>query len=108
LRRFVRFLSYLVLGLAIALTTLWSALALWYRLPFPEIVRYLAAGSFGLLGLLVIIALFGRWRIRALAAFIIAFGSVACLVEHDLAGARRRLGAGCCSAGHRRPSTAMF
>jgi hypothetical protein len=76
LRRFVRFLSYLVLGLAIALTTLWSALALWYRLPFPELVKYLAAGSFGLLGLLVFIALFGRWRIRAFAAFIIAFAAL--------------------------------
>lgn len=76
LRRFVRFLSYLILGLAIALATLWSALALWYRLPSPEIVRYLAAGSFGLLGLLAIIALFGRWRLRALAVFIIAFGAL--------------------------------
>ncbi|MGO7565300.1 hypothetical protein ACC754_40100, partial [Rhizobium johnstonii] len=51
----------------------WSSLALWYRLPLPEVGRQASSILFGLLGSWVIVALFGRRRFRAVLAFAAAF-----------------------------------
>lgn len=68
--------SAIVLVVAIALTTAWAAMALWYRLPVPEISRGLAAGLFALLGIAAAIALFTPWRLHALALFVLGFAAV--------------------------------
>jgi hypothetical protein len=61
------------LALALLLLTAWASLALWYRLPAPEPARIIAAGLFALLGLFTAGALFSRWRVRAILAFVVAF-----------------------------------
>ena len=76
MRRITRVLSIAILVLIVALATVWTALALWYRFPAPELGRGVAAGLFPLLGAATTIALFGRLRLRWLAAFIVAFGAV--------------------------------
>ncbi|WP_395449363.1 DUF4105 domain-containing protein [Aminobacter sp. UC22_36] len=68
--------SAIVLVLAIALAAAWATLALWYRLPAPEIGRGLAACLFALLGIATAIALFSPWRLHALALFVITFAAV--------------------------------
>ncbi|WP_246787020.1 DUF4105 domain-containing protein [Aminobacter sp. MDW-2] len=68
--------SAIVLVIAIALTTAWAAMALWYRLPAPDIARGLAAGLFVLLGIAAAIALFTPWRLHGLALFAIGFAAV--------------------------------
>ncbi len=68
--------AVLVLLLAVALLSAWSALALWFRLPGPEWARGLAAGLFVILGAATAIALFTRRRWPALAAFALAFGAL--------------------------------
>ncbi len=79
--------------LIVAPVGLWSAMALWFRLPAPDAVRAVAAGVAALAALATMIALFTRFRWRALGVFALAFAGVARLVEHDHAAARRRLGA---------------
>ena len=52
-----------VLTLAILLLALWGSLALWFRAPFPETGRLVAAVVFGLAMLAVLVlAARGRWR----------------------------------------------
>jgi hypothetical protein len=68
--------SAIVLVLAIVLAATWATMALWYRLPAPEIGRGLAAGLFALLGIVTAIALFSPWRLHALALFVLAFAAV--------------------------------
>ena len=59
----------------IAPISAWSAMALWFRLPAPEVLRASAAILFGILGLVTIVALFMRLSrsLVALAVFAIAF-----------------------------------
>ncbi|GAA2835619.1 uncharacterized protein DUF4105 [Aminobacter aminovorans] len=68
--------SAIVLVIAIALTTAWAAMALWYRLPAPDIARGLTASLFVLLGTAAAIALFTPWRLHALALFVLGFAAV--------------------------------
>ena len=68
--------SSLALALGIALVTAWASLALWYRVPFPETIRGLAAGVFAIGGLAAIVALFTRWRRSALIVFLAAFAAM--------------------------------
>jgi len=68
--------AVLVLLLAVALLSGWSALALWFRLPGPEWARGLAAGLFVILGAATAVALFTRRRWLALATFALAFGAL--------------------------------
>ncbi len=68
--------AVLVLLLAVALLSGWSALALWFRLPEPEWARGLAAGLFVILGAATAVALFTRRCWPALAAFALAFGAL--------------------------------
>lgn len=72
----LRIFSAIVLMLAVVVAAAWAALALWYRLPAPDIARGLAAGLFALLGIATAIALFSRRRLHALAVFAIAFAAV--------------------------------
>jgi len=73
LRRITWVALAIPVALAIALLSVWASLAIWYRLPTVEFVRALTAGLFILLGLGTIAALFGRWRIQAGLAFVLAF-----------------------------------
>lgn len=68
--------SAIVLVVAIALSTAWAALALWYRLPAPDLAKSLVACLFVLLGLAAAIGLFTVWRVHALALFVIGFAAV--------------------------------
>ena len=56
--------------------SLWSALALWFRLPAPEGLRALAAGLFAIFGLATVAALFSRRRWGAVIAFALAFSGL--------------------------------
>jgi hypothetical protein len=76
LRGILRIFSASVLSVIVALATAWAALALWYRLPAPEVGRALASLLFILLGLITIATLFGRLRFRALVLFAAVFGAV--------------------------------
>ncbi|MBB4443415.1 MULTISPECIES: hypothetical protein [Rhizobium] len=58
----VRAIVIAVLVLLVAFASAWSSLALWYRLPLPEVGRHASAISFGLFGASVVVALFGRRR----------------------------------------------
>ena len=62
----------------IAPISAWSAMALWFRLPAPEVLRASAAILFCILGLVTIAALFMRLSrsLVALAVFAIAFGGL--------------------------------
>ena len=66
----------LVAILIVAPLGLWSATALWFRLPAPDAVRAVAAGAAGLFALTTIVALFSRVRRRALLMFALAFAVV--------------------------------
>ena len=76
MRLVARSLFAAVLVFTITVATAWAGLALWYRLPVPEIGRALGAGLFVLLGFTTLIALFGRLRLPAVLAFAVAFGGV--------------------------------
>ena len=69
----VRAIIIAVLVLLVAFASAWSSLALWYRLPLPEIGRHASAILFGLFGAWGIVALFGRRRFHAILAFAAAF-----------------------------------
>ena len=62
--------------LVVAPVGLWSALALWFRLPAPDAVRAVAAGFAALAALATMFALFSRFRWRALGAFALAFAGL--------------------------------
>lgn len=76
LRSTLRIVSAIILTLVIVVATAWAALALWYRLPLPELARGLAACLFALLGFATAIALFSRWHLRTLVPFAAAFAAV--------------------------------
>lgn len=76
LRSTLRIVSAIILVFVIVVATAWAALALWYRLPLPELVRGLAACLFALLGIATAIALFSRWHLRALVPFAVAFAAM--------------------------------
>ncbi|MDI5930108.1 DUF4105 domain-containing protein [Rhizobium leguminosarum] len=69
----VRAIVIAVLVLLVAFASAWASLALWYRLPLPEIGRQAGAILFGLFGASVVVALFGRRRFRAVLSFASAF-----------------------------------
>lgn len=69
-------LRVLVSALVVAPISAWSALALWFRLPAPEVLRATAAVLFAVLGLATIAALFMRRGLIALIVFAIAFGGL--------------------------------
>ncbi len=54
----------------------WGTLALWHRLPGPEILRDVVAGIFAAVSLVTVVALFTRQRWRALAIFFVLFGAI--------------------------------
>ncbi len=62
--------------LIVALVGLWSAMALWFRLPAPDAVRTVAAGVAAIAAVYTMIALFTRFRWRALGGFALAFACV--------------------------------
>ena len=68
---FVGILVVLVAGL-----TVWSGLALWFRLPMVETARMIAAGGVGLLGLTTLAAQFGKRPTRSLAMFAFAMALI--------------------------------
>ena len=65
-----------ILFLAIALASAWTALALFYRLPLPETGRIVAAAFFALFGVATLAALFTRRRWRAAGLFAVLFAGV--------------------------------
>lgn len=65
-----------VTAAAVALATIWAALALWFRLPFELLPRAALAGGFALLGLAVVVALFRQRALRGLATFALALAAV--------------------------------
>ena len=76
LRAVARIVLGFVLSPLIAIITAWASLALWYRLPVPELIRGLAAGLFILAGIATIVALFTRLHRPALVGFLVAFGAI--------------------------------
>src|SRR5262249_48656739 len=62
-----------ILGLVIVASALWTALALWFRLPGGEVIQAVAAGLWCLLALAAIAALFSRHRRTALGCYAAAF-----------------------------------
>jgi hypothetical protein len=76
LRRAIRIVSAILLVFVIVGATAWATLAMWYRLPAPEVVRYVAGGITVLFGCSVAIALFSRLRFQALVGFISAFAVI--------------------------------
>jgi hypothetical protein len=76
MRRIARISLAIILSLAVAILTAWAGLAMWYRLPVAELGRALAGVLFILFGLATIIALFSRFRIRALVLFAAALAVV--------------------------------
>lgn len=76
LRRTLSRLSLILLAAAIVATTIWAVLALWFRLPVPELARGLLAGVFGLLGITTVIALFTRYRRHVVIGYAVVFSSV--------------------------------
>ncbi|AXI48792.1 hypothetical protein C1J03_06890 [Sulfitobacter sp. SK012] len=62
--RIVQFFPFAVLFLTVAYATAWGTLALWYKLPGPNLVVGVAAVSFGIFGISTLIAFFTslRWR----------------------------------------------
>lgn len=60
----------------ILLTGCWAALALWYRLPFELLFRFVMASGFALLTLAVAFGLFRPRRLRALATYSLALATV--------------------------------
>lgn len=73
MRIILRAIFIIVLLLIIALTCAWASLALLYRLPVADIPRGVVAGLFGILGFITILALFGRWRLKAMIVYALAF-----------------------------------
>ena len=84
--------AVVVLLLAVALLSAWSALALWFRFPGPEWARGAAAGLFVILGSATAVALFTRRRWPALAVFALAFAALIVWWSTIRPPAGRRLG----------------
>jgi hypothetical protein len=69
-------LRVLTSALVIAPISAWSAFALWFRLPAPEVLRAVAAVLFAILGLAAIAALFMRRSLVGIIVFAAAFGGL--------------------------------
>jgi hypothetical protein len=74
--RIIKAIVIAAVALAVALATAWGAMALWYRLPLDDVWRWLLAGGFALLGLLVILTLRRRSALRGLTTFALALAAV--------------------------------
>ncbi len=72
MRTFGRSLVLTGLVLFIVVFTAWACLALWYRLPFPELSRLIGACVFALIGIATITCLFGRRKVLAAVGFAVA------------------------------------
>ncbi|NVD39909.1 DUF4105 domain-containing protein [Ensifer sp. HO-A22] len=73
MRRFLSVVINVVLAAVIVLTAAWLSLALWYRLPIPQAGRGIAASVSAGFALVVVVALFGRWRLPAVGAYLALF-----------------------------------
>ena len=70
-----RFVLILVVGLllpVLAYSALWGSLALWFKLPMPDILRAVISGVFAVFGIGTLVATFTAARWRWLAAFSVA------------------------------------
>lgn len=76
MRRVGLFILIAVLFLAVALASVWSGLAFFYRLPLPEVGRIAVAALFGIFGLATLFALFTRRRWAATGIFAVVFAGV--------------------------------
>lgn len=76
MRRLISIVLIFAVALIVAFATAWAALALWYRLPLPELGRAAAAGVFALFGLLTVVSLASRLRIKAILSFAVVFALV--------------------------------
>jgi hypothetical protein len=73
LSRMTGWVGLIVLALAILLTGVWCALALWYQLPLPQLLREIAAALMIVLTIGTAILLCSRLRWRATCAFAVTF-----------------------------------
>lgn len=73
LRQILRVVLFVAVALIVVVATAWASLAMWYRLPVPELGREIAAGIFVVFGLATIAALGSRWAFSAIAVFAAAF-----------------------------------
>jgi Domain of unknown function (DUF4105) len=76
LPRTIRILFVVLLTFAVTVATIWVVLALWYRLPAPELLKDVMGGLFVLIGLASILAVFRGLLLWPLAIFVVAFGAV--------------------------------
>jgi len=75
-KRIIRWCGLSVAGLAVLLTGLWGALALWYRLPGSATLRDIAAGLMIVLTIAAAISLPSRRRWPAIAIFASVFAGI--------------------------------
>lgn len=76
MHRFLMIVLFALLLPVLAYSVLWGTLALWYKLPGPEALRWALAGGFAALGLATIVAMFTPSRWRWFTAFVIALVAV--------------------------------
>lgn len=69
MRRFFWVVLLVLLAITIVLVALWGTLAVWYRLPAPEILQEGTACIFAAFGLATAVTVFTRWRPTALIGF---------------------------------------
>ena len=74
--RIIRFIPVFLCLLAVALATVWGALALWYHGPVADQHKLFAIGGFVVFGLLVCLGLFTRRRVGALGLFGLVFAGL--------------------------------
>ncbi len=73
---FAKGILIVFLVLAVSIVSVWGGLALWYRLPAPEILRALVAAGFFLCGMAAAIAIAGFLPFRTVAIFAVLFGAL--------------------------------
>lgn len=77
--RVMRVLAFLLRAVAAAVlvySMLWGALALWFRLPLPEPVKYAAIGLLVIPGVLALVHLFTRRTRRSLVVYAVLFAAL--------------------------------
>ena len=74
--KFAQFILLSVLFLVVAFCTVWASMALWFKLPGADIVRWCVMGAFGGLGLATLVAIFRSVRWRWLTLFAVAMIAV--------------------------------
>ncbi len=74
--RIIRLIPVILCLLAVAVATVWGALALWYHGPFADQTKLFAIGAFALFGLLCCIGLFTRRRVGVLGLFGLVFAGL--------------------------------